>query len=117
MTEGNGSVPEHNSKSIKEIRNECAKEMRRINSARKDLNEDAAGVRERLNDNGINVKAFMAALRVSDMEDVTARNNYLDELADSLKDLGMGEQLDFIAHDEAQAAPSEVNEPEAQYAD
>lgn len=110
---GTETVPESNMKARNEIQRECAQRMREIKAERKDLNEDAAAIRERLQEAGINVKAFEAALRLADAEDTAARDDYLDGLRESLEALGVGEQGDFIAYNETKE-PAPVNEPEEQ---
>lgn len=92
----NGPSIEHNSKERAKIISECGTQMKSIMSQRKDLNEEASEIRERLRDNGIDVKSFMAALRLSEMDDTNARDNYLDGLKESFRALGMGGQLDWV---------------------
>jgi uncharacterized protein (UPF0335 family) len=101
----------HNAKALDDIRRECAVRMREINSERKDLNEDATAIRERLRDNGIDVKGFMAALRLADMEDVPARDTYLDELRLSMSALGLGQQGDLFQADKGPTPDAEPKKP------
>jgi hypothetical protein len=86
----------HNVDELKKIRRECAAGMREIIEQRKDLNEQAGDIRERLRDNGIDVKSFMAGLRLVDMEDVAARDNYIDGLRLTFEALGQGEMADMV---------------------
>ena len=95
---------DHNVKSRAVIMTECATEMRRIKTERKELNEQAGDIRKRLRDVDINVKAWEAALRISDMDDVEARDAYMDGLREAFEALGVGQQMDWIAAQEQQAA-------------
>lgn len=91
-----GDAAKHSAKDRSVIIQECAASMRRIQDERATLNEDAGGIRQRLKDAGIDVKSFMAALRLSDMEDAEARDTFLDGLRESAAALGIGETLDWV---------------------
>ena len=97
-------IQSHSLKSRTNIQQECATEMRRIKATRKELNEQAGDIRKRLRDVDINVKAWEAALRISDMEDVEARDAYMDGLRESFEALGVGQQMDWVAAQEQKAA-------------
>ncbi len=93
----NPPAPEHNSKERGKIIAECAVEMRSIIKVRKQCNDDAGDIRERLRDNGINVPSFQAALRLAEMEDGAARDTYIDGLKEAFTALGIGQQSEMFA--------------------
>lgn len=96
-----GPTKGHNVADRTKVMSECAHRMREIQKQRQSLNEDAGGVRERLKDNGIDVKSFMAALRLADMEDTSARDTYIDGLREAMEVLGVGTQLDMFGEHKA----------------
>jgi ribosome modulation factor len=96
----------HNSKERAKIIQTCAEQMRGIKATRKELNEDAGEIRQRLKDAGIPTEAFDAALRLADMEDIAARDTFLDGLRESAEALGIGESLDWVNF-VAKAGPTE----------
>lgn len=82
----------HNAADRSKVMTECATEMRRIKDSRSELNKQAGDIRQRLRDNGIDVKSWEAALRLADMEDDGARDTYLDGLREAFQALGVGAQ-------------------------
>lgn len=74
---------------------ECAQDMLEIKRQRAELNEQAADIRERLRDAGVQTRAFDYALRVQQMEQ-EARDEYMDSLRESFGALGIGGQLNFL---------------------
>ena len=105
-----------NSAAHKKMQRECADGLRRIAATRKELNEEAGEIRQRLRDAGIEPKAFDLVMKMRDLEDKSAVNQYMRTLRDGWEALEVGGQLDFISieieqSDEEQDA---VSEPEAQ---
>lgn len=86
-----GANKDHNVKDLNKLIRECAKEMIAIKEQRKDLNEQAGEIRQRLRDSGVETKAFEFAVRVSEMEQ-EAKDNYIDWLKVSFGALGVGQQ-------------------------
>jgi uncharacterized protein (UPF0335 family) len=74
----------------------CAEEMRRIQATRAELNEAAGDIRQKLKDCGIDVKSWMAALRIVDMDEDAARDTYLDGFREAYEALAGGGQMDWI---------------------
>ena len=70
---------------------ESAAGMKAINAERAELNERAGDIRERLRDAGIDVKSFMVALKLEEMES-DDRATYLDNLREHMAALSIGEQ-------------------------
>lgn len=87
---------------------ECAKAMDEIDEARKDLNEQAGDIRERLRDAGLNVKAFNDIRELMALEE-EVRNSYLDARRVYMEALGDGEQGNMF--DQAEAADNVVRGP------
>ena len=86
-----------NANDLKKIRREVHAELKRIEATRQALNEEASDARERLKNAGIHVKPFMEARRIVMMDDNTARDLHIDELHQSMDDLGIGGQRDWVA--------------------
>ena len=104
----------HNSDANSEVIADVAARMRAIRRSRKALNEDAAEQRQRLRDAGIEPKAFDLVLRIADLEDEAARQNYMDSFAEAWDTLGTGGQLDWVSIIEGEASEiDEVDPPEA----
>ena len=91
-----GAAVEFKANDRAKVIRDCAKAFRAINAQRQSLNEEAADIRERLKDCGIDVPSFQAALRISDKE-TEARDTFLGGLQESLDAMGLGGQLDFIS--------------------
>lgn len=87
---------ESNAQARDVIIQECASSMRDIKRQRAELNEEAAGIRERLKNAGINKAAFEAALRIADMDDDAARDDYLDGLRENFRAMGIGFQAEMF---------------------
>jgi hypothetical protein len=87
----------HNSGERAKIMQECAEQMRGIKAERKELNDRAGEIRKRLEDAGINVKAWEAMLRIADMDDQAARDSYVDGLQEAYSALAPGQTLDFVS--------------------
>lgn len=107
---------QHNAGMRKDIMRDCAQSMRRIIAQRKELNEEAGDIRKRLRDCDINVKAWEAALRLSDMDDDEARNSYLDGLREAFEAIGTGQMVSMFSDEEMGAAvrkgaPDYLSEP------
>ena len=92
-----GTAPETNMDAVHRVIDECAAGFRRITAERKELNEQAGDLRERLRDAGIDPKPFMAALRVADFEDQAARNEYMTAYQITYERLATGGQMDWVA--------------------
>lgn len=96
----NATNKEHQARSNSAMRTdvlrECATHMRRIQSARAILNEDASGVRERLRNINVDPKAWLFSLRIIDMEDAAARDAFLDTVRETFDSMGEGGQLDWV---------------------
>lgn len=93
-----------NSAERAKIIQECAQAMRGIHSQRKDLNEEAGEIRERIKNLGMPVKAWEATLRVVDMDDEAARDAFMDGMRESFQALKPGQSVDFLDHMPKQAA-------------
>lgn len=113
-TEGEVSA-KHNVANRDAIMREVGAELRRIKVDRKDLNEDAGEARKRLRDIAVEPKAFELALRIADLEDAEARNNYMTAFQESWDALAPGGQLDFVSAmvENPNQPDHEVTEPEA----
>ncbi len=104
----------HNSSANADIIKSVAGKMRDIQTKRKALSEQAAKQRERLKDAGVEKHAFGLVLRIADLEDEAARQNYMDSLAECWGTLGVGGSLDWITAIESEDAgePDEPTAPE-----
>lgn len=85
----------HNVADLNKLITECAEQMLDIKAQRKELNEQAADVRERLRDAGVQTKPFEFALKLKEMER-EGRNEYLDNLRLSFDALGIGSQHEMF---------------------
>ena len=101
----------HNVAGLKKIIRECAQQMRAIKAQRAELNEEAATIRERLKNAGVQTKAFEYALKVADME-AEAQASYTDSLRLAAEALSIGEQLDWVkaVHEKQQQAAKAESE-------
>jgi uncharacterized coiled-coil DUF342 family protein len=99
---------QHNAGMRKDIMRECAESMRGIKAQRSELNEQAGDIRKRLRDCAINVKAWEAMLRLADLDDDTARNDYIDGLREAHDALMPGQTGDLFTPMEA----AEKSEPD-----
>ncbi len=90
---------------------ECVEGMDEIDAARRVLNGKAGKFRERLNDAGIQVRAFEFSRKLNKME-VEARGSYLADLKISMAAMGIGEQGNFFqaGPDESEDAAAEAND-------
>ncbi|MGB1214583.1 MAG: hypothetical protein ACPG4X_14560 [Pikeienuella sp.] len=79
-----------------EIIVECANEMNRINAERKDLNDAASDVRERLRDIGFDPKALENVQRLQGMEQ-EARNKFMEDTKRIYDALEIGGELDWVS--------------------
>lgn len=110
-----GAAAEHNGKDRAIIIQECAMSMRRIQEERATLNEDAGGIRQRLKDANIDVKSFMASLRLADMEDAAARDTFMDGLREACAALGIGEQLNWLDAVAKERAAKKDDDPRPEF--
>ncbi len=85
----------HNVKDLNKAIRECAQQMGEIKSDRKELNQRAGDIRERLRKLGVETKAFDFAVRLQDMEQ-EARANYLDSLRINFDALSIGAQSEMF---------------------
>lgn len=97
--------PQHNVGNLHKLIRECASDMVEIKEARKDLNERAGEIRQRLKEAGVQTKAFDFAVRLREMEQ-EARDDYLDSLRVNFEALSIGQQGEMFAVAEARAQPS-----------
>lgn len=74
-----GATAGHNVAGLHKLIRESAATMEQIDGQRKALNEEAAEVRERLRDAGVQTKTFDLARRIKSME-AEGRSDYLDSL-------------------------------------
>lgn len=95
----NGANKAHNIADVSKLIRDCAREMIEIKEARKELNERAGEIRQRLRDSGVETKAFEFAVRVSEMEQ-EAKGNYIDWLRVSFEALGVGQQGSLFPDDD-----------------
>ena len=86
---------EHNSGDLKMLIQQCAREIEGIRDQRKELNEEAAAIRKRVDEAGISKPAFDYACRLYRMEQ-EARDSYMDSLALCFDSLGIGGQADMF---------------------
>lgn len=91
---------EHNVADIKKLIADCAREMNGIDDERKELNERAGDIREKLRDSGVQVAAFNFSRKLDKME-AEARDEYLDSLRINMESMGIGGQGTLFI-DEAQ---------------
>ena len=94
---------EHNVADIKKLVRDCASEMNRIDEERKELNEQAGDIRQRLKDAGVQVAAFNFSRRLDKME-AEARNEYLDSLRINMESMGIGSQGTLFLNEATTAA-------------
>jgi uncharacterized coiled-coil DUF342 family protein len=85
----------HNVGDLNKAIRECATQMGEINTERKELNERAGDIRERLRKLGVETKAFDFAVRLQGMEQ-EARANYLDSLRINFDALSIGAQSEMF---------------------
>lgn len=85
-----------NQKAQDDIIKECAAEFKRIDAARKELNDEAKEVRKRLKNIGIDHNAFRGVEKLRDMEQ-EARNKYMEDLTQVYSVLGISGQLDWVS--------------------
>lgn len=91
---------EHNSGNLKELIQQCAREIEGIRDERAELNERARDIRTRVDDAGISKPAFDYACRLYRMEQ-EARDSYMDSLKLCFDSLGIGGQGDMFPEDQA----------------
>jgi uncharacterized protein (DUF362 family) len=85
-----------------------AERMRALQEARVVLNADMADQRKRLRDMGIEPKAYALALRIADLDDAAAKNNYMRSFSDSFSALSDGGQIDWLDVPVEAAGPAPV---------
>lgn len=109
---------DHNIADIMKLIKDCAASMVDIKARRKELNEEASDIRERLRDSGVQPKAFDFALKLFEME-AEARAEYIDSLRLNMEAMDVGEQgllfLNGEFPDDDQ--PDEQEDPEGPNAD
>jgi hypothetical protein len=93
---GEGAGIGHNVADLKKMIQDCAKSMIEIKGERKDLNERAGDIRQKLRDAGVQTAAFDYAVRLFEMEQ-EARGSYMDTLRLSMEALSVGEQGSLLA--------------------
>lgn len=103
---------DHNVADVEKLIRNCASEMAVIKKERKELNERATEIRERLRESGVQPKAFDFACRVYEQEP-EARNEYLDQLRVNFEALGIGLQADMGFPKLEGAAPTFVKDAAA----
>lgn len=100
-----GATAGHNSAGLHKVIRECAASMEQIDGQRKALNEEAAEIRERLRDAGIQTKTFDLARRIKSME-AEGRSDYLDSLRTNFAALLPGGQGElFIDSNVSEGGP------------
>lgn len=104
-----GPTKDHNVGDINKLIRNCAQEMTRIKKERKDLNEQAADIRDKLRESGVQPKAFDFALRLYE-QDAEVRNEYLDNLRLNFEALGIGAQSEMFPEPPEGGAPTFVQE-------
>ena len=94
---------QHNMKARADVMREVAADLDSIDEQRADLNESAGESRKRLKENGISKDEFEFArkMRKKKAED---RENYIDNLRESMGALGIGVQGSFFADENDAAA-------------
>lgn len=80
----------HNVADQEGIIQNCATEMARIKSARKDLNKQAGDVRKRIDAIGIQPKVFEYSVRIAELE-VAAQKEHKQQLELCFDALGVGQ--------------------------
>ena len=105
-----------NSAAHRKMQQECAAGLRDIADQRKALNQEAGEIRERLRDAGVEPKAFALVMKMADLEDKSAVNQYMSTLRDGWEALEVGGQLDFVSVEIEQdnAEQDAVSAPEEQ---
>ena len=91
-----GPTKGHNVADVNKLIRDCASSFLDIKKQRKELNEEAADIRERLRESGVQTKAFDFAVRVMEME-AEAQAEYLDNLRVNFEALGIGAQSEMFA--------------------
>lgn len=104
---------DHNVGDLKKMIAGCAGQMNEIDDERKDLNERAGDIREKLRNSGVQVAAFNFARRLDKM-DAEARGEYLDSLRINMESMGIGGQGTLFLNEASPEAAHEVKTPEAQ---
>lgn len=105
MKPNGGGTPtaKHNVAGVHKVIRECRAQMLQIIGQREALNAEAAEIRQRLRDNGVQTKAFDFSLKVVQME-TEAQAEYLDSLRvnfDAMAIGGQGEMfLDTVGEDD-----------------
>lgn len=92
--------PEHNVEALKKLLRECGGEMLKIKERRKELNAEAAEIRQRVKDAGVQVDSFDRALKIAELE-AEARASYMDSFRVAYEALVEGEQMDWLDADAA----------------
>lgn len=99
---------EHNSKVRKDIINEVCRDLHALQSEKDSINEQIAELKNKRikGDLGMKVSDFNFAYRAYKLEGKD-RALLLDTMRETFEALGIGEQLDFIAASDKQAAAND----------
>ena len=108
-----GANKDHNVGDLKKLISECCGEMNGIDDERKELNERAGDIRQRLKDSGVQLPAFQFARKLFNMES-EARSEYLDSLRINMEGMGIGGQGTLFIDEANPEASHAVNAPEDQ---
>lgn len=108
-----GANKDHNVGDLKKLIAGCTQQMNGIDAERKELNERANDIREKLRNSGIQVAAFDFSRKLDKME-TEARDDYLDSLRINMEAMGIGGQGTLFMNEASSEVAHEVKTPEAQ---